>query len=172
MSSYLEQITLNNIKIKELEEKIPSLIQSQLDWQQDAAKRICNQTLKIKRDACIKERDNSLRMSSQRIQEINAIRGQIEGLKQENKNLEAKITAEAQAKVELAKQGQSVEALVIQAQGTAQSEMIKAGAQAESILKTTETQNSAKKQTTFLVLGIMAIVAVVVIFFLVKKLKK
>ncbi len=181
--SILAQIDEINAKISTNTKEIQRLEAAANEWHADAANDICNQILRRKRRECETER-------SRKFGKAKAIRDTAASLRQENKKLQeqintlnASIEAINTASINLSKDGKDLESAIIKAQGEAdakekeaegeaQSKIIEAAARAKAIEEDSKADSEIKKKKgmLFLIIGVAA--AGIILFFLIKKMKK
>ena len=185
MPNYIEQIAAIDAKISALSASIPAMISRSDDWRADAQNK-CSGSKKKKR-ACEDEKARKIRLADSIMGDVAAKRSEISRLQASKQTLVDAQKAKDEATINLSTAGQSLEALVLKADGEAKAKQtqaqIEAQANAEAIktraqvdaqatTQATAVDLEAKKQMNMMIMAIIAVVAVIGVLFGVMKLKK
>jgi len=183
MSQNLEKITQLTAQRNTLSARMATLIPSEADWRKDSTLP-CTQSLKSKREACQKERANSLLTANQRAAEIASIKDQINSIDRQISVLESTQESSNTANITLAGKGISLESEVLKAEGEARADLalaeaqgtaaqqaaqIKANAEAQAIKESSSVASDNSKQRNMIFIAIAVIAALGIGFFLYKK---
>lgn len=175
MANYIEQIASIESKIRGLENALPGLIESERAWRADSNVP-CDSGTKKKKEACRKDKAWKKGKADQLLAQIKNYRAQISRLQKDKGVLEEAQSAQNEATVNLSTKGESLEALVIAADGEAkaaqQSASIEAQAKAAAIAQESAADVENKEQTNQVVLIIIVLVALIALGFGAMKLKK
>ncbi len=171
MASTLELIAQKNVQINSIQSQLPALITSEKEWRAQS-KVECKQTLKSKREACQADKVNKANRADALLAEINSKNDAINRLKAEIEEIKATNSANNLATVDLAKQGKSLEALVVEAQGKADASKIVAAGTATATQTTAEADADKKKKTTLIIVAISVVVLIIILLLAILKFKK
>ncbi|MCH2226010.1 MAG: hypothetical protein MK066_14675 [Crocinitomicaceae bacterium] len=168
MAKLIEQITAVDNDISKLRATLPALIKREQDWRSAHNLLYCDHRLKSKREACQKDKAFKLGKANQAASSIRSTKSQIEALEKTKKSLQNTLDAQNVASVNLSKTGQSLEAIIIEAEGKNEALEIEAIAKAE----VTKSEHKSDEKNNNILIVLIVVVVLLGVGFGVVKLKK
>lgn len=172
MATIDEQIRINNTKIDSNLSRISTLRESALAWMKDGQDDVCNQLLQSKRTACITEKNRKIAVAKSRLAEAAVIEAMNTQLYADNKALTAQRASEAEAMVELAKQGTTTAAVLTKATADAEATKTIADSTATAIETKSTTDSANDKTKTMAIVAVVVVVVLILVMIMYKKFKK
>lgn len=162
VTSTLDQIRVIDETIRNLEVDLATVTRSEREWRlQVKPIDACNFILKAKREACESDRLSKLNKANSLKAQMTDIQSQIVDLKRQRATLVSIQDSTNQANVALAQNGQSLEAMLIEAEGNASASQIAALTKSKDELE----DGNLRRQIivgTIIVLGVAVIIVIVV----------